>query len=57
MNSLHSLQQNLLMAGTTYGWRLDAILVAGVLSILMAALAEAQRCLASPNSRLASARA
>lgn len=38
MNSLHSLQQNLLLAATLYGWRLDAILVGGLLSIVVGLL-------------------
>lgn len=38
MNSLHSLQQNLLIAGTTYGWRLDAIVMGGLLWMLMVAI-------------------
>ena len=40
MNSLHSLQQNLLMAGTIYGWRLDAMLMGGLLWILVELLSE-----------------
>lgn len=38
MNSLHSLQQNLLIAGTIYGWRLDAMLMGGLLWILIGLL-------------------
>lgn len=38
MNSLHSLQQNLLMAGAVYGWRLDAIVIASLLWLLAAPL-------------------
>jgi hypothetical protein len=40
MNSLHSLQQNLLMAATIYGWRLDALLMGGLLWILVGLLSE-----------------
>jgi hypothetical protein len=37
MGSRHSLQQSLLVAGTIYGWRLDALLLGGVLWVIMAA--------------------
>jgi len=38
MNSLHSLQQNLLMAGTMYGWRLDAVVIGALLWVLLGVL-------------------
>ena len=47
MNSLHSLQQNILMCATIYGWRLDAMLMGGLLWILVGLLSD---------SRLVSAR-
>lgn len=40
MNSLHSLQQNLLMAATISGWRLDAMLLGGLLWILVGLFGE-----------------
>jgi hypothetical protein len=39
MNSLHSLQQSLVSAGTRYGWRLDAIVIGGLLWMLLRAWA------------------
>lgn len=31
MSSLHSLTSNMTAVGTTFGWRLDAILISGLL--------------------------
>lgn len=42
MGSLHSLISNLVTAGTLYGWRIDAILVGGLLWMLMAAIAHGE---------------
>jgi hypothetical protein len=36
MGTLHSLTTNLIAAATLYGWRLDAIVVSGVLWALVA---------------------
>jgi len=48
MNSLHSLFSNLATAGTVYGWRVDAILLGGLLWTL-AALSEPIRNAAQPQ--------
>jgi hypothetical protein len=40
MSSLHSLIDNLTAAGNLYGWRVDAILLGGLLWIFSASLAE-----------------
>ena len=39
MSSLHSLLDNLLAAGSMYGWRLDAIVLGGTLWVLAAGAA------------------
>lgn len=31
MSSLHSLTSNIIAVGTTFGWRLDAIVISGLL--------------------------
>jgi hypothetical protein len=36
MGTLHSLTTNLIAAATLYGWRLDAIVISGVLCALVA---------------------
>jgi hypothetical protein len=36
MSTLHSLLDNLLAAGTLYGWRVDAIVLGGTLWLLTA---------------------
>ena len=36
MSSLHSLLDNLLTAGSLYGWRVDAIVLGGTLWLLTA---------------------
>lgn len=40
MSSLHSLIENLTAAGNLYGWRVDAIVLGGLLWIFSASLAE-----------------
>lgn len=40
MNGLHSVFQNVAQAGNLYGWRMDAILLGGLLWILAIAAAE-----------------
>jgi len=36
MSTLHSLAGNLIAAATIYGWRIDAIMISGLLWVLMA---------------------
>ena len=43
MNSLHSVFGNLVIAGSIYGWRIDVIVVGGLLGVLMVAIPQAQR--------------
>jgi hypothetical protein len=40
MSSLHSLLDDLVAAGSLYGWRLDAVLLGGMLWVLAAACAQ-----------------
>jgi hypothetical protein len=40
MSSLHSLLDNLVAAGSLYGWRLDALLLGGMLWVLAAGCAQ-----------------
>jgi hypothetical protein len=40
MSSLHTLLDNLLAAGSLYGWRLDAVLLGGLLWVLATACAQ-----------------
>ena len=40
MSSLHSLIDNIVAAGTLYGWRMDAVLLGGVVWALAAASAQ-----------------
>lgn len=40
MSSLHSLLDNLVAAGSLYGWRLDAIVLGGVLWAMTAGCAQ-----------------
>lgn len=40
MSSLHSLLDNLVAAGSLYGWRLDAVLLGGLLWVLATACAQ-----------------
>lgn len=37
MNNLHSVFQGVMMAGTLYGWRLDAMVMSGLLWAVLAA--------------------
>jgi hypothetical protein len=40
MSSLHSLLDNLIAAGSLYGWRLDAILLGSILWAVSASLTQ-----------------
>jgi hypothetical protein len=40
MSSLHSLLQNLTAAGNLYGWRVEAILLGGLVWVFSTGLAE-----------------
>jgi hypothetical protein len=52
MSSLHSLLDNLTLAGTIYGWRIDAMLLGGLLWALAAGFGELRT---SPNWAIAQA--
>jgi hypothetical protein len=46
MSTLHSLLDNLAAAGTVYGWRIDAILLGGLVWALAAGFAQLRTSIA-----------
>jgi hypothetical protein len=46
MSSLHSLLDNLAVAGTIYGWRIDAILLGGLLWAMAAGYSQVRTSIA-----------
>lgn len=46
MSTLHSLLDNLTAAGTAYGWRIDAILLGGLLWAVAAGYAQVRTSIA-----------
>lgn len=46
MSTLHSLLDNLAAAGTIYGWRIDAIVLGGLLWVLSTGYAQVRTSIA-----------
>jgi hypothetical protein len=46
MSNLHSLAQNALAAGVIYGWRIDAIIMGGLLWALLASYTQLRAAIA-----------
>jgi hypothetical protein len=46
MNTLHSLLDNLAVAGTIYGWRIDAMLLGGLLWAVAASYGQVRTSIA-----------